>query len=84
MTKFSFLVLLISFCFACGERNLKLKGIEKIDWNDIKKKGVLTVLAENGPASFFIVKGKKMGFEYELLHEFAKDHDIRLNIKSWF
>ena len=81
MTKFSFLVLLISFCFACGERNLKLKGIEKIDWNDIKKKGVLTVLAENGPASFFIVKGKKMGFEYELLHEFAKDHDIRLNIK---
>ncbi len=66
----------------CNDRNLRLKDqIKQVDWNEIKETGVLTVLAENGPASFFIVKGRNMGYEYELLHEFAKDCDIRLNIK---
>ena len=82
MSKTIFLCILFIALTACGERNVKLiKNIDKIDWNEIKKTQVLTVLAENGPASFFIVKGKKMGYEYELLHEFAKDHNIRLNIK---
>ncbi|MGV6862726.1 MAG: transporter substrate-binding domain-containing protein [Putridiphycobacter sp.] len=51
------------------------------DWKDIKKDSVLTVLAENSPTSYFIYKGRNMGYEYELLHEFAKDMNIRLKIK---
>ncbi len=50
------------------------------DWKEIKSDSVLHVLAENSPASFFIYKGKNMGYEYELLHEFTKDHNIRLQV----
>ncbi|MFK8046731.1 MAG: transporter substrate-binding domain-containing protein [Crocinitomicaceae bacterium] len=72
---------LIILAYSCDNRHFKLDEVKSYDWDSIQKSGVLTVLAENGPASFFIVKGKKMGYEYELLHEFAKDHDLRLNIK---
>lgn len=53
----------------------------KTDWKDIKEKEVLTILAENSPVSYFLYKGKNMGFEYELLHEFAKDMDLRIQVK---
>lgn len=50
------------------------------DWKEIREDSVITVLAENSPASFFIYKGRNMGYEYELLHEFAKDVDVRLQV----
>ena len=50
-------------------------------WDEIQKNEILTVLAENSPSSYFLYKGKNMGFEYELLHEFAKDMDIRINVQ---
>lgn len=57
------------------------KKVDKRDWTDIKKDSVLTVLAENSPVSYFIYRGKNMGYEYELLHEFCKDKKIRLQVK---
>ncbi len=70
------------FLFSCkNETKINFDKSCKKDWKEIKNDGVLTVLAENSPISFFIYKGKNMGFEYELLYEFAKDHDIRLNVK---
>jgi len=53
----------------------------KSDWEDIQKKEVLTILAENSPTSYFLYKGKNMGFEYELLHEFSKDMNIRIQVR---
>lgn len=51
------------------------------DWSEIKSDSVLTVLAENSPASYFIYRGRNMGYEYELLYEFAKDQNIRIQIQ---
>ena len=51
------------------------------DLPDILKKGKLTILAENSSASFFIYKGKKMGFEYEILKEFANEIGVELEVK---
>ena len=51
------------------------------DWDAIKKDCVLTVLAENSPASYFIYRGRNMGYEYEILHELTKDYDVRLEVK---
>lgn len=51
------------------------------DWSQIKSDSVLTVLAENSPASFFIYRGRNMGYEYELLHEFCKDQHIMLRVE---
>jgi len=52
-----------------------------IDLPEILKKGKLTVLAENSSTSYFIYKGKKMGFEYELLHLFAEEIGVDLEVK---
>ncbi len=71
--------------FSC-ESNAETTDTESISncknsWTQIQKKEILTVLAENSPSSYFLYKGKNMGFEYELLHEFAKDMNIRINVK---
>jgi membrane-bound lytic murein transglycosylase F len=50
------------------------------DLPGILKRGKLRVLAENSSTSFFIYKGKRMGFEYELLREFAEDLGVELEI----
>ena len=76
-------ILLLIVAFSCSE--IKKKEIESIpeitrDWQEIKSDSVLHVLAENSPASFFIYRGKNMGYEYELLYEFAKDKNIRLQV----
>lgn len=51
------------------------------DLPGIYKRGSLVVLAENSSTSFFIYKGKKMGFEYEILKEFAEDLGVSLEVK---
>ena len=56
------------------------KGCQR-DWAEIEEDSVITVLAENSPASYFIYRGRNMGYEYEILHEFAKDVDIRLQVR---
>lgn len=52
-----------------------------IDLPEILQKGKLTVLAENSSTSYFIYKGKKMGFEYEILKLFTEELGVELEIK---
>ncbi|MBD3637264.1 MAG: transporter substrate-binding domain-containing protein [Crocinitomicaceae bacterium] len=77
------LILLVAFLFSCTETEEPVYLDEgcKRDWSEIREDGVLTLLAENSPATYFIYRGRNMGYEYELLHEFAKDMDIRLQIR---
>ena len=53
----------------------------EFDLPEILQKGKLTVLAENSTTSYFMYKGKKMGFEYELLKLFAEEIGVELEIK---
>lgn len=53
----------------------------EIDLPEILKKGKLTILAENSSTSYFIYRGKKMGFEYELLKLFAEEIGVDLQVK---
>jgi membrane-bound lytic murein transglycosylase F len=53
----------------------------EFDLPEIMQKGKLTVLAENSTTSYFMYKGKQMGFEYELLKLFAEDIGVELEIK---
>lgn len=52
-----------------------------IDLPEVLQKGKLTILAENSSTSYFIYKGKKMGFEYEILKLFAEEIGVELEIK---
>ncbi len=51
------------------------------DLNDILKQNKLTVLVENSANSYFIYRGQKMGLEYEILNEFAREIGVKLHIK---
>jgi membrane-bound lytic murein transglycosylase F len=51
------------------------------DLGEILKENKLTVLAENSATSYFIYRGHKMGLEYEILNEFAKEIGVKLEIK---
>ena len=66
--------------FTANEEAFERPGVA-IDLPEIIKKGKLTVLAENSTTSYFIYKGKKMGFEYEVLNLFAESLGVSLEVK---
>lgn len=48
------------------------------DWQNIQRRGFIRVLTRNNPYSYFIHRGRLMGFEYELASRFAKKHKLKL------
>ncbi|AOS96988.1 Membrane-bound lytic murein transglycosylase F precursor [Microbulbifer aggregans] len=50
------------------------------DLDKIKERGVLRAVTRNHPGTYFMWKGRVMGYEYELLKKFAKQLDVRLEI----
>jgi len=51
------------------------------DLPEMKLDGQLILLTENTSGSYFLYKGKPMGFDYDLINRFAKDHGLRLKVK---
>ncbi|MBB5211233.1 transporter substrate-binding domain-containing protein [Microbulbifer hydrolyticus] len=50
------------------------------DWEQIQETRTLRVLTRNHPASYFMWRGELMGFDYDLLQRFARDHGLRLSM----
>ncbi len=50
------------------------------DWPDIKERKHLRVALRNNSATYFLWRGKLLGFDYELLESFAKKHKLMLDI----
>jgi membrane-bound lytic murein transglycosylase F len=81
-SKRRFLLLLIGFSVlfqGCDFRSRKQEM--RKDWTQIKASGKLTLLTENTTLSFFEYKGKRMGFEYEILDSFCKANHLKLEVK---
>ena len=57
------------------------KDLPIIDLEAIKRRGALIALTRYNSTSFFIYKGRPMGFEYELLKLFADDLGVDLQMK---
>lgn len=53
----------------------------KFDLDKLQIKGKITVLIDNSSLSFFELRGKKMGFEYEILDSFAKSIGLKMEVK---
>ena len=50
------------------------------DLPGLKEHGRLRMITRNNPLTYFIHRGRQVGFEYVLMKEFAKRHDLRLDI----
>ena len=51
-----------------------------IDLIQIRERGFLNALVDNNSFSYFIYRGRSMGYEYELLKNLAKDLQVELRI----
>jgi membrane-bound lytic murein transglycosylase F len=50
------------------------------DLDDIQKRDTLIVLAPYNSTTYFLYRGEAMGYEYELLKDFAKDAGVELRV----
>ena len=50
------------------------------DLTDIKRHGVLRLVTRNNAATFFLWRGEQVGFEFELVREFAKRHGLHVEV----
>lgn len=50
------------------------------DYAEIKNSGVLRVITQYSSNTYFLHQGIEVGFEYELVHEFAREHDLALEV----
>ena len=86
-TYLAFLCLLF-FCLSCTDKNSnnsnerKDQYIEPIDFDldKIKKRGSLIAVVDNSTTSYFIYRGRPMGYEYELLTRLCKSLEIDLEV----
>ena len=46
----------------------------------IERAGVLRVITSNNPASYFLWRGELMGFDYDLIREFARQRGLRVSV----
>lgn len=51
------------------------------DFDEIKKNGVLRMITRYSSNTYFLHQGLEWGFEYELVREFAKQHDLALEVE---
>ena len=83
---FLFLIGIVCICFAVVKfRNRtntpqQLVPTTNYDLNKIKARGKLIALTDNSSTSFYIYKGDSMGYEYELLHAFAEEKNLDLEM----
>lgn len=50
------------------------------DLDGLRKRGRLRMITRNNALTYFIHRGMQVGYEYELLKEFARRNDLRLEI----
>lgn len=50
------------------------------DFVEIKRSGVLRMITSYSSGAYFLYRGIQVGFEYELVREFAKENDLALEV----
>jgi len=80
-----FFFILFLFCLSTCNQEEKLSFATKPlivrDLEAIRKRGYLEALVDNNSVSYFIYKGRSMGYEYELLQRLASELKVELKIK---
>ncbi len=80
---FIFSLILTGLFSSCnwGKPGREEKETRNFDLKKIFESGQLRVVVDYNSTSYFVYKGRPMGFQYELLQELAKDMDVELEIE---
>lgn len=84
-------LLCVLACASCGRLSFDSRTVAEsapnqeeapvdFDLDRIKQRGVLKVVIENSSTSYFVYKGRPMGFDYELLKRYADHLGVRLQL----
>ncbi len=76
-----FLTFTLALFISCKEKSGVNLRIKKDDFSLLKDSGEITVITLSGSTSYFIYKGEPMGYEYELIRDFAESNNLKLKIK---
>lgn len=80
-----FYFFLFCFLFGCTSKAIDDTFAKEpqvaLDLDAIRERGYLTALVDNTSISYFIYKGRTMGFEYELLKRLTDQLNVGLKIK---
>ncbi|WP_229683407.1 MltF family protein [Echinicola rosea] len=78
---------IFAFLMGCGENEKKKKAAVpfwenpvQLDLEGIKKRGFIRAVVDNSSTSYYIYRGRRMGYEYELLRNLAKQLDVQLKL----
>lgn len=78
-------IILLSYLFlftCCSHRNRQENDdADSYDFPEIKSKGVLTAVTLYSSTSYFQYKMQPMGYEYDLIKDFAESQGLQLEIK---
>jgi len=67
---------------SCNQTSSALQAPEHLpDLPEIQQRGYITALVDNNSYSYFIYKGRPMGFEYELLQNLARYLQVELRLQ---
>ena len=70
--------LLLLLCFlSCNKKPEQ----SVYDFEQIKKKGELTIITLNSSTSYFIYREEQMGYDYDLAQDFCDHYGLTLNVK---
>lgn len=77
----SVLILLLStVLFTTCHRATEDKVVRGMDLPQIKKRGKLIAVTDFSPMNYFIYRGQPLGYQYELLQEFANAEGIQIEL----
>lgn len=67
---------------AVNEDSLRVSVVEPVerDFAEIKRSGVLRMITYYSSNTYFLNQGIEVGFEYELVKEFARENDLALEV----
>ena len=60
--------------------NLPITEPVQRDLAEIKSRGTITLLAPYNSTTYFLYRGEPLGFEYELLQNFAREQGVALKL----
>src|SRR5690606_8275193 len=78
-----FFLVILFLAISCAEKKEQdesnfWENPSPIDLSDIKKRGTLRVVVDNSSTSYYIYRGRRMGYEYELLRDLCEDLGVLL------